>query len=110
MIPYADYNWYKETYKGYETREEEFSSLALKASKYLDKITFGRIDDADENIKLAMCAVVDEMHKTAKVSHIASESNDGYSISYKNTGEGVNLYKTASLFLPPELLYRGAEV
>lgn len=107
-MPYADFNWYKEFYKGFQTGEEEFSSLALKASKYLDKITFGRIDDADENVKLAMCAVVDSMHKTERVSHIASESNDGYSISYKNTGE--SLYKTASMFLPPELLYRGVEV
>ena len=97
-MPYADYNWYKEVYKGFETGEEEFSSLALKASKYLDKITFGRIDDADENVKLAMCAVVDAMHKTERVSHIA----------YKNTGE--SLYKTAGMFLPPELLYRGVEI
>lgn len=109
-MPYADYSWYKEVYKGTELREDEFSSLALKASKYLDKITFGRIDDADDNVKLAMCAVAEEMLKVGIASHIASETNDGYSISYKNTGERESLYKTAGLFLPPELLYRGVEV
>ena len=109
-MSYTDYTWYKDVYKGCEAGEEEFSSLAIKASAYLDRITFGRIDSADENVMFAMCAVVDEMLKSKKTSHIATETNDGYSISYKSVNEKENLYDTAKLFLPPELLYKGVEV
>ena len=109
-MSYADYTWYKDVYKGCEAGEEEFSSLAPKASAYLDRITFGRIDDADENVMFAMCAVVDEMHRCKNTSHIAKETNDGYSISYKGVDEKEKLYDAAKLFLPPEFLYKGVEV
>lgn len=109
-MPYADFNWYKEVYKGFEMGEEQFSSVALLASKYLDKITFGKIDEVSTGVKLAMCAVADKMFTLAVSSNIASESNDGYSISYKNQCEEKVLYKAASLFLPQELLYRGVEI
>lgn len=109
-MPYADYNWYKEVYKGFEIGEEQFNSVALAASKYLDRITFGKIDEADASVKLAMCAVADKMTALSNSSNIASESNDGYSISYKNVSEEKVLYKAACLFLPQELLYRGVEI
>lgn len=109
-MPYADYNWYKEVYKGFEMGEEQFQSVALAASKYLDKITFGRINEADTSVKFAMCAVADKMALLSASSNVASESNDGYSISYKNVSEEKSLYKAACLFLPQELLYRGVEI
>ncbi len=106
-MPYIDFDWYKEVYQGREVEKEGFYNLALKATKYIDKITFGRVDEADENVKYAVCAVMEEMHKDLLRYGISAESNDGYSISYTKNNGGENLYKAAKLFLPPELLYKG---
>ena len=106
-MPYVDFDWYSKVYQSGEVPEDKFYNLALKATKYIDKITFGRADEADENVKYAVCAIVDEMYKSEARRGIAAESNDGYSISYIKNNGTENLYKTAKLFLPPELLYRG---
>ena len=109
-MPYIDFDWYNEFYQSGEVPEEKFYNLALKATKYIDKITFGRADEADEKVKYAVCATMDEMYKAESRCGIAAESNDGYSISYNNNNDTENLYKTAILFLPEELLYRGVEM
>lgn len=106
-MPYIDFDWYRDVYQGAEVDKESFYNLALKATKYIDKITFGRADEADENVKYAVCAVMEEMQKDLNRNGIAAESNDGYSISYIKNNGTENLFKTAKLFLPPELLYRG---
>ena len=106
-MPYIDFDWYREVYQGTEIVENEFYNLALKATKYIDKITFGRADEADERVKYAVCATIDEMYKAESRCGIAAESNDGYSISYIKNNGSENLYAAAKLFLPPELLYKG---
>ena len=106
-MPYIDFDWYRDVYQGAEVEEENFYNLALKATKYIDKITFGRADEADENVKFAVCATIDEMYSAENRKGIAAETNDGYSISYIKNNGMENLYNAAKLFLPPELLYRG---
>ena len=106
-MPYVDFAYYLENYKGNKATEENFYNVALKATKYVDRITFSMADEEDENVKNAICAVIDELCTSDALGYIASESNDGYSISYKNYEKTQNLYQAAKLFLPPELLYRG---
>ena len=106
-MPYIDFDWYNEFYQSGEVPEDKFYNLALKATKYIDKITFGRADEADINVKYAVCAVMEEFQKEMRRYGISAESNDGYSISYIKNNGSENLYAAAKLFLPPELLYKG---
>lgn len=106
-MSYITFDYYKNTYKGEIADERVFNTLSEKASRYIDLITFGRIDEADDNIKTAVCAICDEMRLLNSSKYIASESNDGYSISYKKDISLKALYETAKIYLPQELLYKG---
>lgn len=109
-MSYVSFDYYKNTYKGEIADESLFNTLSVKASKYIDLITFSRINEADDNIKTAVCAVCDEMKLLNNSKYIASESNDGYSISYKKDISLKSLYETAKIYLPPELLYKGVDL
>ena len=104
---YADFDFYTDEYKGARIKDEDtFEFYSKKASAYIDKITFGRIEKADENIKTAVCNVADYMAEKEAIYGIASEENDGFRITYKDDDSSA-LFKTAALFLPVRLLYRG---
>lgn len=90
-MTYADFSFYLNTYLGDIIEDEEtFSRLEKRAGEYLDHFTFGRIGhlDVEENIRMAVCAMAevlfweDERKKRYGGREIASESNDGYSISF----------------------------
>lgn len=90
MINYADYDFYVNVYQGRKMSMEEFQKYILPASAHVRKITFGRADlhkDVEE-VKLATCAVCDALEEfnetTVNGQQIASENNDGYSVSYVN--------------------------
>lgn len=114
----VDYGFYAGTYKGTRT-EAEFDRLAVFASAYIEEITLGRVpDDPDElededaalRVRLAFCAVVDT-HGAQEVSAgIASETNDGISVSYV-ADEALrrrSLYNAAAVYLGATgLLFRG---
>lgn len=113
---YADFEYYKMIFYGSKITDcNTFNGLALKASAFLDTITYGRIDKTQpipEAVKNAMCAVVDVM-QVYDSGHggIASESVGKESITYANA-EGKTLekesYKVAYPFLSGTgLLYRG---
>lgn len=82
---YADYKFYTETYCG-ALSEEEFKRLSVRATAEINRITINRAATATgadlEAVKLAQCAVVDELYKIELGGDIASESNDGISRSY----------------------------
>ena len=82
---YADFSFYKDTYKG-KAAEETFSRLSVLARAHIDRMTNNRAKDATgedlEKVKLAFCSVVDELDTQEKGGVIASESNDGISRSY----------------------------
>lgn len=111
-MPYADYEYYRLTYHG-SLPEETFTRLARRASAYLDRVSFGRIREATEAVKDACCAVVEAMELNERGGGIASETNDGVSVSYvagisNAKSEDRRLYDAAFLYLGGTgLLYRG---
>lgn len=81
----ADYTFYANTYKG-TLSEADFNRLLPRASAEIDALTFGRCNatlsaGAQNRVKLAMCAVIDELNATSG-GVVASASNDGYSETY----------------------------
>ena len=110
MNIYADYNFYVNEYQGRRLSMDEFQKYILPASAHVRRITFGRADlhkDVEE-VKLATCSVcdtLDEINKsTINGQQIASENNDGYSVSYVNeSGKS-----SAQIFL--QKVYAAAEI
>ncbi|MDD6214517.1 MAG: hypothetical protein PUB42_04975 [Firmicutes bacterium] len=102
-----DYSFYVNEFLGEEIDgEEEFLRLGRKAEKYLESIIGGEFDKNDSECFDAVCAVAEAYKKYADRDGIASESADGYSVSYEKRA-GTELYDAAKLYLPKRLLYRG---
>lgn len=113
---YADFSYYKDTYCG-EMAEGDFKRLSRSASAYLDSVTFDRIaavtdEKIKEKVKEACCAVADTLLRKEQRDGIASETNDGISVTYTTEGstDEQRLYRAAVLYLGNTgLLYRGVE-
>ena len=113
---YADFSYYNDTYCG-EMAEGDFKRLSRQASAYLDSVTFDRIaavtdEKIMERVKEACCAVADVLLQKEQRDGIASETNDGISVTYTTEGstEEQRLYRAAVLYLGNTgLLYRGVE-
>ena len=94
MAVYVDFAYYQDTFLGSLVTSADFDVLALRASKTIDRFTFNRADAiitaetpvADvTGIKMATCAVVDELSKQDSADHdkaIQSEGVGGHSVSY----------------------------
>lgn len=115
---YAEFEYYKNEYGG-EMAEKDYQRLSRQASAYLDLITSDRIQTVTEErimekVKDACCAVADAFLLNENGGGIASETNDGISVSYVN-GAGSKtdeqrLYDAALIYLGcTDLLYRGVE-
>lgn len=113
----VDYKYYSETFHG-QMAEADFGRLAVYASAYLDELTMGRTAEAlpaeiEEKAKMALCAVADAYRLNEMGGGVASESNDGISVTYvagvsNAKTDGSRLYEAAALFIGPTgLLYRG---
>lgn len=103
---YADYSFYSNTYKG-KLGAEEYTRLAIRADAYVDRMTFGRAKTAEgadlEAVKMAACAIVDELVLQEQGGIVTSETNDGISRSFA-TGSVVKsstqrIYAAAEVFL-----------
>ena len=116
-MAYADYAYYSGTYGG-AFAETDYNRLSGRASAYIDAITFGRAAGAaggtfDGRLKDACCAVADAYALAERGGIIASESNDGVSVTYvagvsKLKTEDRRLYDAAALYLGcTGLLFRG---
>ena len=108
-MAYVDFDYYAFQFGGTAIGSPElFTKNARKAEAYIDKITFGQIIDVTDAVKNAVCAVCDIFAGYDHVG-VASESNDGYSVSYSSdeSARAREMYKAAQMFLPSELLYRG---
>ena len=113
---YADYAYYSGTYYGKMT-EADFNRTARRASAYLDRVTFGRITStlaATDAVKDACCAVADAFLTNETTEAVASENNDGLSVTYRQDVENKRLKNAARLYLSDvddddgtPLLYRG---
>lgn len=109
-MPYADYNYYKDSYHGRMT-ETDFNSLSRQASAYLNKITFNRVRNAvTDDVKDACCAVAEVMFKQSKGGELISESVGPHSRQFAGSGKSYNqrLYDAAEMYLAlTGLLYCG---
>jgi hypothetical protein len=103
---YADYTFYKNTYCG-AASSTEHARLAVRAAAYVDRMTFGRAKTAKDSdleaVKMAECAIVDELASQEQGGIVTSETNDGISRSYA-TGSVVKsstqrIYAAAEVFL-----------
>lgn len=112
---YADFKYYKETYKGTLT-EDSFDSLILKASREIDKNINTRLteikinnlpNEAQEQLKFTACALTDLIHKKQESDSkkISSFSIDGVSKTFKTISD--EEYKSSKRevlkYLPDEL-------
>lgn len=117
-MAYADYDYYLNNYEG-ELSQDDFERLANRACAYLNALTLNAVKAAFKRgeyvteIQDACCAVVDAHSVNEHGGGIASETNDGISVTYlassatKKTDEE-RLYNAAALYLlPTGLLYRG---
>lgn len=118
---YATYEYYTDQYYGTRLTEKEFPRYAKRASAEIDHVTFGRLsnmpdDTIPDAVRDAMCDVADHLHlyaTTADGGVIASESNDGYSVSYRDTGSSAfqkrEILATIRTYLAVTgLMFRGA--
>lgn len=121
VSPYADFQFYKETFLGEGVLEKDFKRMELRAEEKLDMMTFHRIKTLDEkymtaelelNIRKAVCAMAEASADEEAIGFgIGSESNDGYSVSYSNTVRqemAARMKRIAVMYLGDSgLLYRG---
>jgi hypothetical protein len=118
---YTDFAYYRDTYLGTAIAEAQFPALALRASAYIDQITFQRAaaeNDTDtvDLIKMATCSVAEEIQKTQEsgdTGGIVSESVGSHSVTYAENSSArrsieQKLLTAAALYLGGTgLLYRG---
>lgn len=106
--------------------EELFARYSDMAMAFINKMTFGRaqkvVDNESEGyvlecIQKCLCAVVDCFKKyeceELPAPGIASENTDGYSVTYQSAAElraqkNLEAEELCRIYLPVELLYRGA--
>lgn len=86
--PYVDYRYYRDTFHGSAMTEAEFPNAEIEAEAFVNAVTFGRLrrlDKIPDCVKDAICSAADVMGEYSKgmESDISSESNDGYSVTYK---------------------------
>ena len=116
---YADYAYYSQEYGG-TMPEADFKRLSRQASAFLDKVTFDRIaagqpEAVMKKVRAACCAVADAYLLNEQGGGVASETNDGVSVTYvagvsNAKTEGRRLYEAAALYLAHTgLLYRGVD-
>lgn len=115
---YADYTFYKEQYRG-AMPEPDFLRLSVRASAYIDQVTFGRIGadwEEDKNlssrIRLACCAAADACLSNEQGGEVASQSVGSWSRTFVTSGksEDQKLYESVVMYLcDTGLMYRGVE-
>lgn len=123
---YADYEYYLQEFcRGNEPKVNlaEWPKIAAAASREIDRLTFGRLQQGAEvtdDVKNAVCAVAEVLQKAeqAKSSipiEVQSESVDGVSISYTDSGNlskncKESILDAANLWLPRSNALRYAGV
>ena len=112
---YADFTFYHDEYRGM-VGEADFARLSVLANAHINRITSNRATTATDAdliaVKMAMCAVVDELDREERGGIVTAESNDGISKSFA-TGSVIKsstqrIYAAAEVFLcDTNLLFAG---
>lgn len=117
---YSSYEFYAATdEKVAEISPSEYCSKAEEAASIIDFRTFGRAAGATgemaDKVKICECKIIDALVSFSSPSAgIASESNDGYSVSYRQDAEQKLQEKILSicreyLTYPENLMYAGCD-
>lgn len=113
----VDYKFYTGTFRG-QAAQQDFERMSVKASAYLDRVTSNQITEVlpeamADRVRLALCEVVDAYLLNEAGGGVASENNDGISVTYvagvsNAKTEAQRLREAAALYLGGTgLLYRG---
>ena len=93
MTAYADYAYYRDSFRGSTVSEADFPGLAVKASAFIDRLTFNRLRSAEiilDEAKMATCAVAERIQVVEKSGALSvdaskkSENTDGYSVTFND--------------------------
>ncbi len=84
---YTDYKFYVQSFKGgVIPSAKDFLTAEAAAGRYIEYVTYGRVvGKTTDDIKNAVCAIAELEYQTLTKNQkigIASESNDGVSVSY----------------------------
>ncbi|MCM1024416.1 MAG: hypothetical protein NC395_10215 [Prevotella sp.] len=117
---YADFQYYKDFFKGKLIPAEDFDHAAIPATQYINNVTFGRIgSNVTDAVKNACCAAA-EIYYRCDMSEAAleaagksSEKTGDHSVTYAKSdfsysSKDKQLSKAVRLWLGSTgLLYRG---
>ncbi len=90
-----EYGYYRDSFGGRRTPEEDFPGLVKKAEAFVRYMTGNKAEaDQSDAFKDAVCAVCDvyaaddaQVQAQGDGREVASENNDGYSVSYVTEGQ-----------------------
>ena len=106
----AEYPFYSGVYRG-SLSFENFDALVSGASGLLDEMTFGRLrgHPITDDIKMAVCAIVDKLFESQETRGISSEKIGNVSVTYSRAGtDSVPLSSVAKRYIKDKtLFYRG---
>lgn len=99
-------------YIGKKIPEVQRDIYMSRAWLYIKNITLGKIVayEEEQDTRICVSAIADVMYDFEARKFVHSESNDGYSVTYKDAEENSVLYKTALQYLPHDCIYRGVDV
>lgn len=96
----ADYDFYKNTFKGADIAPYDFDRLVLRANAYLDSIAICVLPDNDM-VKMAQCAVAEQWRKNEQGGEVTSQSVGSWSQSFSTSNKSADsrLYDAAALYI-----------
>lgn len=109
----TDYSFYINLYGGENIpSDSKFSRYGLRASNFINKVTFNRINinDIPDEVQMAVCALSDAIYKNDQIGLKTTETVGNHTISYAQISDSdmdKKLYNLVKTYLPDELLYRG---
>ena len=109
-ISYSDYETLYNIRSENLIPEGRFAACLAKAEAFLSSFTMGRLSQADDADRTArcLCEIAELFYLKSARFGIASENNDGYSVSYSGTATEKAAADIASAYLAQTgLLYRG---
>ena len=92
MLKYINKEEYIELL-GADSIPDDFNNLVIKASSYINRRTFGRIDieNIPEEVKFATCLIIELENKAniqkQKIGNIKSQNIEGWSETYSTSEE-----------------------
>ena len=106
MAVYAEYEYYTDEYGGTAIPQACWKPVALMATAKFNELTFGRITEATEAVKNAMCHIAEILHH----GDVVSESLGETSRTYAQKSAEQKCYEAASMWLNGTgLMYAGVD-